>query len=751
MGKNVDDDMLMGIALGKLPSGYDHLRIVLDTIPDLEYDEFKERVRTFYQRRLVTAVEEDAALIAAFSGKCHLCHEYGHRRADCPRNNGGGHGHGQGGGRGGGRSGGKITCYHCNKTGHMKRDCWKLKSEQDEANVCMAIIETTTEPDEADMCLATKEAPVGDAWLMDSGSTGHMVGSVNGIYDFKSTLGKVNVANGARMTSIGVGKLDVTTTGHDGKELKVSLSNVLVVPGLSYKLLSVKRITASGGAVQFEPRGGGVIIFENKKRIPIQQVGQLYMVKLHARVSPEEQQAHVATDASLWHRRAGHRNYEDLKKLATMGVGVPEDLNLTDHEKCEVCEITKHKHASFPKTVNRQKREPLELVHTDVVGPMEELSIGGARYAIIFTDEATRWLAVYTMKVKSDSLRCLKQYKDDMSGLMRGRNIKMLCGLRSDNGGEYTGQDFKTWCKKNGIMQTFSGPHAPQQNGVAERSIRTSVEMARALLAEARLGKEMWAEALNTAVYIINRMPTATLDGDTPYHALFGKHASIDHLRVFGCRAYTHIYDGQRKKLDDKSKPGILVGYDEHNTSCYRVYHPSTRRVQRSVHVTFNEEKLPAKVSLPVAEDIPIEDMVLEEEEEQPTTEAADKGGEKVIGDKEPVGVPEPVLPEPVRAPRWNWTAEVEQRADRLGRGYRTKLANNNNLEPQHAYLSAESNVVDPMTMEEALQSPEGEFWKQAMDQEYEALIDNETWTLCEPPAGATAIASQWHYKSKMN
>ena len=141
------------------------------------------------------------------------------------------------------------------------------------------------------------------------------------------------------------------------------------------------------------------------------------------------------------------------------------------------------------------------------------------------------------------------------------------------------GREFKEHCRKNGILQTYTGPYAPEQNGIAERSNRTVMEMARCLRIRAGLDKVIWAEACNTAVYILNRMPARGLNGDTPYKRLLGKHARVDNLRVFGCLAYVHLQNWS--KLDEKAWKGIMVGYDDHNTRCYRILDPVGRTVIR--------------------------------------------------------------------------------------------------------------------------------------------------------------------------
>jgi len=169
-------------------------------------------------------------------------------------------------------------------------------------------------------------------------------------------------------------------------------------------------------------------------------------------------------------------------------------------------------------------------------------------------------------------------------------------GLRCDNAGELKSEDFQNYCKTHGIMQTFTGPYSPQQLGLAERANRTIFEMTRCLLKQSGLSKQLWAET--TAVYIINRLPSEGLNGASPYYQLFSKEAKLNHLRIFGCTAYVHTHDRQRRKLDDKAWKGILVGYDPHNRRCYRVLDLDNRIVKRTVHVTFNEHEFPGKLKI---------------------------------------------------------------------------------------------------------------------------------------------------------
>ena len=149
--------------------------------------------------------------------------------------------------------------------------------------------------------------------------------------------------------------------------------------------------------------------------------------------------------------------------------------------------------------------KPFELVHMDVFGPIDTPSLGGATYGILWTDDYSRLRIIKFMKVKSEALSKTKEFLADVSGLTKGQY--KVRGLHSDNGGEFTSREFKRYCKRKGIRQTYTGPRAPQQNGIAERANRIVMDMARCLRLESGLGKELWGEASNTAVYILNRIP----------------------------------------------------------------------------------------------------------------------------------------------------------------------------------------------------------------------------------------------------
>jgi hypothetical protein len=132
--------------------------------------------------------------------------------------------------------------------------------------------------------------------------------------------------------------------------------------------------------------------------------------------------------------------------------------------------------------------------------------------------------------------------------------------LRTDNGGKLTTAEFTSYCVDEGVQRHYSTSYSLQQNDVIERRNQMVVGMARALLKQRGMPTVFWGEAMVTGVYILNRSPTKTLNGRTSYEAWHGCKPLVFHLRVFGCLTFGKELD-HIGKLDDKSTPGVFIGY----------------------------------------------------------------------------------------------------------------------------------------------------------------------------------------------
>lgn len=161
----------------------------------------------------------------------------------------------------------------------------------------------------------------------------------------------------------------------------------------------------------------------------------------------------------------------------------------------------------------------------------------------------------------------------------------------------------------------MTAPYTPEQNGIAERKNRTVVEMARSMLKSKNLPNQFWAEAIHTAVYLLNISPTRAVIGQTPVEAWKGRKPWVSHLRIFGCIAYALINSQQHQKLDGKSEKCIFIGYCS-ESKAFRLYNPTNGKVIIRRDVVFDENSCWKRESSSKSSQAVMEDEVFPSEGE---------------------------------------------------------------------------------------------------------------------------------------
>ncbi|KAL0316660.1 UNVERIFIED_CONTAM: Retrovirus-related Pol polyprotein from transposon TNT 1-94 [Sesamum radiatum] len=198
----------------------------------------------------------------------------------------------------------------------------------------------------------------------------------------------------------------------------------------------------------------------------------------------------------LWHRRLGHFNFQGLKILhqKKMMTDLPQIQAIEG--ACEACLQGKQHKKPFPSGTSWRAKAVLELIHTDVCGPMRTPSHEQNRYFILFIDDYFRMTWVYFMREKSEVFKVFKKFKN-LVEKQSGRSIKVL---RSDRGKEYNNSEFDKFCEREGIEHQTTVSYNPQQNGVSERKNRTIMEMARSMLQEKHLPKAFGRSSLHCSL-----------------------------------------------------------------------------------------------------------------------------------------------------------------------------------------------------------------------------------------------------------
>lgn len=398
-----------------------------------------------------------------------------------------------------------AKCFECDRPGHFARDCNVRKKRLGKDKKQQQHQKKPNDSHNSYSCFAVSEIKSND-WIIDSGSSAHMVHDRNWISNAKQTTkGSVTVANGSGV--------DVECTGQVELDVKVGtdtmtidVNNVLCVPSLCTNLISVSQLVKSGSTVNFDRnectirnRDGCII----GKASLCDNVYKLNLSKVNSfSVSSGEKQ-------NLWHRRFGHIGDQYLSKVKNTVDGI--EFGAVIPSKCAVCSKGKQTRLPF-KPSNTSTSRVLELIHSDVCGPMPVDSFGGSWYYVLFLDDYSRKVFVKPIKHKSDVFAEFCEFKS----LVENQTGNKIRTLRTDGGGEYCNNKFGQFLKQYGIEHQKTTPYTPEQNGMAERMNRSLVEKVRCMLFDAHMDIRHWGEAVAAAAYLINRSPCKGLQNRCP-------------------------------------------------------------------------------------------------------------------------------------------------------------------------------------------------------------------------------------------
>ncbi|CAI5483041.1 unnamed protein product [Closterium sp. Yama58-4] len=200
---------------------------------------------------------------------------------------------------------------------------------------------------------------------------------------------------------------------------------------------------------------------------------------------------------------------------------------------CVSCVGGKVARHSFPDK-GSDAEDALAVVHIDLCGPFRVAAKDGSLYFLLLKDRKTRYVWVKPVARKSDLLREFAQWLV----LVERQAKKSVLQLRSDRGGEFLGKEFTAFVDGKGIVHDLTCPYTPQQNGMAEREMRTVVESVRTMLLHMGVQHHWWHLALRQAVWVRNCLERSSLSpGTTPYQLLTGKKPDLSLARVWGCMA----------------------------------------------------------------------------------------------------------------------------------------------------------------------------------------------------------------------
>jgi transposase InsO family protein len=456
LGEKIKDHLFVAMLLSSLPETYSTLITALESRPDTELTLgfVKGKLIDEYKRRKGVPDSED-------SNRALRALQKKNSDGESDR-----------------------SCFFCKRSGHFKQDCFKYKKLKANNEKREKVNEVKDKNERSgSVCFNVYERKnQKDIWYIDSGATSHMSNDES----FFKTLEKrkmrdVTVANGQSAKVLGIGTGELHCLNGKNEAVQVCLENVLYVPDLTENLLSVKRLAKTGHSVGFTDEQCEIsknnIVIAAGKLSP-----DMYELRVPHRSLAVKQNQHTPNCQHSWHRRFGHRHPEDvqnleIKKMATglriQDCGIPE--------VCECCITGKMSRCPIPKKATTRAISVLELVHTDLCGPMQNATPSGKRYFMTMIDNYSGFTEVYFLKFKSEVSKFINEYIKYAENKFE-KKVKVI---RSDNGRKYITKELQRSLTEMGIKVQYTAPYLAFQNGVAERKNRTLVDAARCMLIDA--------------------------------------------------------------------------------------------------------------------------------------------------------------------------------------------------------------------------------------------------------------------------
>ena len=490
-------------------------------------------------------------------------------------------------------------CAVCKGTHHTTDRCFTFnrfkkwdKERERKGHLAQKADVVTESAGSASLSTSPSSSDVDSHWTADTGATSHMTPHRNWIRNYEPYRTPIRLADHTIVYSEGKGSV-LFHPVIDGKDVRgVEFTQVLHVPKLRNNLLAVLFLTRHRnynvdiGAhhMNFIHGGKNVFVASIKNNNIAYLDGTTVPSMEHAQFT-----ATLPLNYDLWHRRLGHHNFDGVKRLINQNLVTGMTLNSKDKPDpiCEPCLAGKMHAHPFPLSPHHAKR-PLELIHSDVHGPLPVQSPSGFRYWSNFIDDHTDFWAVFPMRKKSDTFPCFKRYK----AYAENKQEKRIASLQEDKGGEYMSTAFEQFCIDEGIFRRHTVRNRPQQNGHAERANRTIADGVTAMLNEAGLPMSFWFEATAAFIHVANMCSTSKTPNSTPYAEWHKEKPDIGHLRVWGCLAYVHIQKDKRVGLSPHMEKCIFIGYPE-GYKGWKFYNPITKKVIISERADFDERCFP--------------------------------------------------------------------------------------------------------------------------------------------------------------
>ncbi|KAG6619109.1 putative integrase [Phytophthora cinnamomi] len=637
-------------------------------------------------------------------------------------------------------------CTYCGKSGHVVEKCWTKQKERIEVHDVAGLVAVRTTSSGVTTAMTT------------AGATHHICNDKAKFVDIKvCDEGELTVANGNTAKIMGVGTVMQRVTLPNGKERDIRIQDALYVPSMNKNLLSVPQINRSGlFKVVFDGAEMHIAQKKSKKIVASADlIDGLYWLRVPSCAANSVSKASV--NAVDLHARLGHAPNDVLRKMVSSGMvtGAKMPTSSKKSSQCRGCQQGKMVQKPFPSNPNKRKYKPFEFLHFDICGPMEEESLGGSRYLLLITDEASGCMSGFCLRARSESEGCLRRFITKVEKQFDAR-VKFV---RHDGAKEFATNSLLAYYEDHGIEVQPTVRYAHQTNATAERANRTIVTIGRSMLHYAGLDKTFWAEAAMTAIYIKNRLPSPKSPDKTPFEIVYKSKPNVKHMRIFGCKAYVLTPKEKRLKWDPKAREGIFMGYEE-RSKAYRVYDIEAGQVVISRDVTFDESSFDDSKAADGEEvnrltDVFDDMQVSDDSGTRVFTQAGKRKSRPDNQDRDNVRRPRRSAGlEEASAP--GRSEDEDQRESTPAQEAKSEEDDEDGSTPP-MFWRASANAVEasdsaePKTFQEAVNGPDQVQWRKAIRAELKSMRLRGVFRAAKLPNNQRAVGTKWVFKIKRN
>ena len=722
----------------------------------------------------------------------------------------------------------KKYCENCKKNGHLKDTCYWLYPDKAPEKWRKAVAEKKAKKEAAKAAKAdehpagSSEAPYGftatvnpialrtthqSSFAYDTGATVSVCNQKEFFTGYKASNNRETLKGISGDADIkGTGSINLLLTQTNGSKRKLKLDDVLYVPDAINNLISGSLLEDRGIYLDGKRRR---LVNNDTELCALDRLDGLYYLRCEAEHRPQAmisthntEEGRPLTASSipsleaLWHQRLGHPGDRTLHLLGQQ-LGFKTSPKSPGTALCGPCQEANMTRRPSYKPMTRAA-DIGELIHSDVFGEVTPLALGGVKYVVVFTDDYSRarWAFYLTSKDQAHNRTLEFEIR------FRTQFNKPILRFRRDRGLEYGGNALANWLKSKGISDEPTVGYTPEMNGVSERTNRLITSKARAMMLASKMPLDTWHFAVQAAVWIINRLPSKSLNNQSPLQTLFGKfdparwpltgpnkyYPNLARARVFGCVCYIYIPEEKRtksKKFESRAERANFIGYG--NADNIYIVYQAGKGVKQVRDVRFDESFF--ATDHPISCDSDSDDDEIKEGASDPSEApappargAASTNGRSTLPEtqnlqkdasrktaknstqetQDYVYTSNPSRPSNPPSPSSSLSQTIQLIShpvvlsppvvsDLSGVSFRKSVRHRKPSRKAAYVASVEQIPIEPETYAEAIASPQSTEWQQAMQAEITSLDLNKTWTLTEKPHDRKALKGKWVYKIKLN